>query len=251
MNSLINTLATAALVVTAAAPTAHADRVTPEASAISPVSSTGQVPTTAKHAVTMWWVIFNQPDLCLGSPDPQAKCTSADVFGQPFLDSMASGSPDPSLIAPNAGAEIAVLFATGGLTSPSGQIRLVASLYETKEQPLAGLPQGVDPMGFGRGFENPQAEVHLVVRSHGAPVPGGELSQITNFLDPYCSDPNLHYFAGPNLCADQQFAVFGAAEVGNDSVYRFASPTQSVRRANVNLQRDGEALRVVLETQLD
>ncbi len=61
------------------------------------------------------WADFEPGLVTLCSPDPQAKCTTADVFGQPFMDSIASGNPDPTLIAPNASAEIAVLYATGGL----------------------------------------------------------------------------------------------------------------------------------------
>ena len=52
-------------------------------------------------AVTVWWVIFNAPENCYGSPDPDANCTSLDVFGAAFLESIANGSPNPALIAPN------------------------------------------------------------------------------------------------------------------------------------------------------
>ncbi|MEO1034823.1 MAG: hypothetical protein AAFX44_04595 [Pseudomonadota bacterium] len=201
-------------------------------------------------AVTVWWVIFNKPEQCFGSPYPGASCSPVDVFGQAFLDSMQNGTPDPALIAPNLTAEPAVIYATGGTTDWLGRIRLVASIYRTPTgQPLA-LPPGADPMGFGRGFENVDAEVHLVVRDHGRAKWSDLEPQITNFLDPYCSDPNLLYFAGPNACADTHFAVFGPGASGSDAVFAFADPSAPVRGAEAILRRDGDLLRTVITTRI-
>ena len=200
-------------------------------------------------AVTVWWVIFNAPENCYGSPDPDANCTSLDVFGAAFLDSIANGSPNPALIAPNMASKPAVLYATGDVTDYRGRVRLAASIYRVAEGTQQSLPPGVDPMGFGRGYENEGAEVHLVVRDHGRVKRRDLLPQITNFLDPYCSDPNLLYFAGKNLCADTHFAVFGAQEAGEDAVYAFAD-MQPVRRAKATLLRDGDVVRAVIETRI-
>ena len=201
------------------------------------------------NAVTVWWVIFNAPENCYGSPDPQANCTSVDIFGTAFLDSIQDGSPNPALIAPNMAAKPAVLYATGDVTDVRGRVRLAASIYKLAEDTRQSLPPGVDPMGFGRGYENEAAEVHLVVRDHGRAKRRDLLPQITNFLDPYCSDPNLLYFAGKNLCVDTHFAVFGAQEAGKDAVFAFAN-MRRVPGAKATLLRDGDVIRAVIETRI-
>lgn len=202
------------------------------------------------RAVTMWWVIFNDPDKCVGNPGGDAKCSSVDVFGEAFLETIANGAPDPSLIAPNLDSKLAVLYATGGKTSASGRIRLAASIYRGTPDSRMTLPAGADPMGFGRGLESENAEIHLVIRDHGRANRRDLLPQITNFLDPYCSDPNLLYFAGKNICADVQFAIFAAHESGTDDVYAFAKSTRPLRRAYATLLRDGDIVRAVVNTRL-
>jgi hypothetical protein len=202
-------------------------------------------------AVTLWWVIFNNPDNCSTNPGALEQCGSADVFGQPFLDSVGNGSPDPSLIAPNVDAGLAVLYATGAKTDANGRVRLAASIYRTPTEGLdfAG-PTLVDPMGLGRGFDNPNAEIHLVVRTHGAHVAEGLLSQITGFLDPYCSDPNLLYFSGNNICADVQFSIFGPSESGSDTLYAFGNPITEVRNGSAHLIRNSDMVQAVIETRI-
>lgn len=203
-------------------------------------------------AVTLWWVIFNKPDACVANPGAAEQCGSVDVFGERFLESVASGSPDPSLIAPNLESGLAVLYATGGETTGSGRVRLAAAIYRSAAGgglDLAG-ENVVDPLGLGRAFENPEAEVHLVVRDHGRRVRDGLLAQITNFLEPYCSDPTLLFFAGENTCADVQFAVFAPTESGEDAVLAFGNPPERVHRASAYLYRNSDMLVAVVETRV-
>ena len=202
------------------------------------------------NAVTLWWVIFNAPEQCHGSPDPAANCTSLDVFGPAFLESMQNGAPDPSLIVPNLAAKPAMIYATGGTTDWLGRIRLTASIFLSPADAPLALPAGVDPMGFGRAYENPAAEIHLIARDHGRAIWSDLEPQITNLLDPYCSDPNLLYFAGPNTCADKHFAVFGPGESGTDKVYAFTDPTRPLRGDLATLRRDGDVVRAIFETRL-
>ena len=221
--------------------------------AISPIDNkafAGNEHEGGPRAVTMWWVIFNAPEHCIGNPGGDAKCNSVDVFGEPFLASVANGTPDPSLIAPNMATKPGVLFATGDKTGGRGGVRLTASLYRNVADNHLALPPGVDPMGFGRGLESDTAEVHLVIRDHGRANRSDLLPQITNFLDPYCSDPNLLYFAGDNICADTQFAIFGPTQSGTHDVYAFADVSRPVRRARATLLRDGDSIRAVVKTRL-
>jgi hypothetical protein len=211
------------------------------------ISSAGA--NTPHKAVTVWWVIFNAPDKCHGNPGPGANCTGLDLFGPAFVESMENGAPDPALIAPNLDAKPAVIYATGAVTRANGRIRFAASIYKSPADTQLTMPSGIDPMGFGRTYENEDAEIHLVVRDHGKAVPGQALVQITSFLDPYCSDPNLLYFSGDNLCVDTQFAVFGPQDSGDAPVYAF-SDMQAVDGAHATLLRHGNVVQAVIETRV-
>ncbi len=203
------------------------------------------------HAVTLWWLFFNNPDGCLTNPGAPEQCGEIDVFSEAYLESVATGAPDPSLISPNKIAKLGVVFATGGVTDARGRIRLVASAYRNApDVPLSLGPGVVDPLDLRRAFENPNAEIHLVLRDHGQAVRGGLITQITNFLEPFCSDPLLLFFAGENTCQDVQFAVFGPAESGVDSVFAFGEPPKRVRRASAYLLRNGDMVQAVVETRL-
>ena len=204
------------------------------------------------HAVTLWWLFFNNPDACVTNPGGSEQCGEADIFGEAYLESIANGSPDPSLISPNPNAKLAVLYATGGVTDFRGKIRLVASAYKSASDVSLSLgPNVVDPLGLGRAFENPDAEVHLVLRDHGRVVRGGLITQITNFLEPFCSDPLLLFYSGPNTCQDVQFAVFGPGESGSASVFAFGNPPKRVRRASAYLFRNGDMIQAVVDTRLE
>jgi len=203
------------------------------------------------RAVTLWWLFFNQPDGCVTNPGAIEQCGEIDVFGEAYLESIAMGSPDPSLISPNPNAKLGVIYATGGTTDSRGRIRLVASAYRSAaDVPLSLGPGVVDPLGLGRAFENPNAEIHLVLRDHGRRVRGGLIAQITNFLEPFCSDPLLLFYSGPNTCQDVQFAVFGPAESGVDSVFAFGEHPKRVPRAKAYLLRNGDMVQAIVETRL-
>lgn len=202
----------------------------------------------ALHAVTLWWVIFNEPGKCVTSPEAAAQCGAVDIFGQEYLDSVANGAPDPGLIRPNLESGLAIVYATGGITSLRGRVRLVASLYQGASG--GDLPDTVDPMNLNRALTSSNAEVHLVMRDHGRRHRNDYESQISAFLDPYCSDPNLLYFAGPNLCQDVQFAVFAADQGGDTRMFAFADPTQPLRRARARLTRGDGVVQAIVETTL-
>ncbi len=205
------------------------------------------------RAVSLWWLIFNNPENCIENPGQAERCGPNDVFGPAYVQSLDNGTPDPSLISPNLASGVAVLFATGGETSFQGGIRMVASIYRSPEgvMDIAG-GNVVDPLGLARGFENPNAEVHLVVRDHGLAEEANAAlrTQILNFLEPFCSDPTLDHVAGPNLCIDSQFAQFAPNESGGDALFAFHDTSHPVFRAQAHLFRNGDMLQAVVETRV-
>lgn len=203
------------------------------------------------HAVTLWWAIFNNPNACQTNPLGREKCGAVDIFGSAYLDSVADGNPDPSLIQVNVAAGVSVLYATGGVSNRrNGRIRLAAAIYRNPFDylDLAGS-QIVDPLATGLGWVNFSAEVHLIVRDHGRVRQAGLVTQITNFLEPYCSDPLLGWDGGKNTCKDIQAAVFAVDEEGKDGVYRL-SDGQSLSYGSAYLFRQGDMLQAVVDTRI-
>lgn len=124
---------------------------------------------------TVWWVVFNNPAACThGAGDLQ--CGEGDLA--PF-------GGDPAVMS-------SALWATGHVVGNDGVATFAARLN-------VGRTHG--QVLFGDGLLNAhQAEIHLVVRSHGAPIPGMVKAQ-------------THTFEGGceiNVCVDQQFAAFPA-----------------------------------------
>jgi hypothetical protein len=118
----------------------------------------------AGAAYTIWWVIFNQPDACTDAP-----CGLDDLF-------------EPAV-------QASVLYAAGHVVPPTGRGNFAASLR-------AGGPSR--QVLFGPALlDSRRAEVHLVVRSHGEPIPGLVHEQIGSFQGG----------CDINACEDVQFAI--------------------------------------------
>lgn len=120
------------------------------------------------HAVSIWWVIFNNPDACAGDP-----CQVFDLF--------------------NPAVNAAVQAGGGHVIGGSGEASFAGHLNEgqiTNEHPaFIGGPGLVDARG---------AEIHLVVRSHGPVIPGLNHEMFTSF----------EVGCDVNDCEDLQFALF-------------------------------------------
>lgn len=130
------------------------------------------------HAVSVWWVIFNNPDACDGD------CAVEDLFVDDVMAAVQSGG--------------------GHSVGGSGKAGLAGHLGEgevTNEHPaFQGGPGLLDARG---------AEIHLVVRSHG-PVQPGNNHQMYNSFEAGCMDflPQGVMPEEKGECADVQFAVF-------------------------------------------
>jgi len=119
-------------------------------------------------AYTVWWVIFNNPEFC------EDFCNEPDLF-------------NPDVLA-------TVLGATGHVIGHDGVGNFAAYLAEGDTSDVApfGLPG--DAVGL---IDSTQAAIHLVVRTHGPPIPGHVKEQISTFGGG----------CDVNACEDQQFAA--------------------------------------------
>lgn len=147
--------------------------------------------TESREALTLWWVVFNDPAMC------NAACDADDIFvdGDP-----AAGLNEAQIAA----ADIVAGYATGKVSSSSGRVNFNATL-DVNER--AGTREVV--FGDGATLKDAEsAEVHLVARSHGPAVAGMVDEQIGSFaggcevfLDPPAQP------SAEGECADVLFAV--------------------------------------------
>ena len=106
-------------------------------------------------AYTVWWVVFNSPAGCTPSePGHEPECGEDDIF--------------------RSEAQAAVLYAAGNVVGEDGRAGFGAHLSE-------GDTSG-QIVGTSSGLTNPrEAEVHLVLRTHGRAVPGYVDDQVSTF----------------------------------------------------------------------
>ena len=120
------------------------------------ISTTGLKP----DAYTVWWVIFNEPTNCNADG-----CNENDIF----IDGSPANGPNKES---RAAARISALWATGFIVGEGG-VANVSARYQK------GFPPG--QVIYGPGVEDiNKAEIHLVIRTHGEPLPGEVGTQITN-----------------------------------------------------------------------
>ncbi len=138
------------------------------------------------HVVTLWWVIFNNPEEC-ENPIPAigADCNLPDLF-----------NPD---------VQASVMWAAGNIVGRSGRTTWGGHLSEgevtTFHPVFVGSPGLLDAMG---------AEIHLVGRTHGPKIPGMVRQMMSTFEAGCTPGSSLGFGNGPNECADLQAAAFTA-----------------------------------------
>ena len=129
-------------------------------------------------AYTIWWVVFNNPVDCSST-----SCGEDDIFDENGLIVNDDGTFG------TLGVNVSAVFATGHVVGKNGVGNFGAGLREGKTSGALFGPGLVDAQG---------AEIHLIVRSHGEPIPGMVKEQIST--EPGGCDVNV--------CVDQQFAIF-------------------------------------------
>ena len=164
---------------------------------------------------TLWGIVFNEPQNC-----SDGICDEDDVKVNPVPPKTA-------------------VFYLGGLrVPPNGLAALGAYLAEDSSYgAMAPFP--------GQMLESSDdAEIHLVLKTHGGYVPGVADDQLTTFGEA-CTTRD---------CEDIQFAVFPPGGAGSDgvqhsNVYRFAD-FSSVPYAWATVFREEGGVRVAIHTNL-
>lgn len=136
---------------------------------------------------TMWWVVWNNPEAC-----------GADGCNEGDLGNPATG--------------LDIGYAAGVVVGESGRGAFTARLREGR--PLSGFPTEFGITSGSGLIDAEEAEIHLVVRSHGPRIPGlvGEMTRTFHAGCDYSVFGGLieegsYGTAGPNTCTDVQFAV--------------------------------------------
>jgi hypothetical protein len=145
------------------------------------------------HVVTMWYVVFNKPELCSGG-----ECGEDDVFNLNADGSFIfndDGSPPLNMDAWK-DIQLSLLRADGLVVGSDGKAEFRGHLPVGDTTEAVGGPGLLDPM---------KAEVHAVLRDHMAPK--AEIyDAMLNSMNGGCSE----VFPG-DPCVDPQFAVFKPA----------------------------------------
>lgn len=171
-------------------------------------------------AVTVWWVIFNDPQACTDNADTEP-ATDADgnVLGQCGEDDLMA-----AIDAQATDSGICVQHAAG-VPANKWNVTVASSLLATNPLPDP-LGDGVACSVFGfDGLTNPQgAEIHLVVRIHGH-LPNSPKQYKQSDLEDFLAT----FDEGCNRvdCGDVQFAVHPAdsnSDTSNSGLFWFFSP---------------------------
>ncbi|HMB89542.1 MAG TPA: hypothetical protein VKP65_01760 [Rhodothermales bacterium] len=139
-------------------------------------------------AITVWWVVFNEPENCATSP-----CGEPDIF-------------DPAVRSD-------VLYAAGHVTGRGNHVNFAAQLKvgdaSGSIMPFFNALLGLNLPSVG--LEDASgAEVHLVVRTHQQALPAYLPDMIQTFNGGCLYPPGVPTDfgePGPNTCMDIQFAI--------------------------------------------
>lgn len=145
------------------------------------------------HVVTMWYVVFNNPEACSGG-----ECGEDDVFnlnadGSFILND--DGSPPMNLEAWEA-IQLSLLRADGMVVGPDGTAEFRGHL------PVGDTIEAIAGPGLLDAYK---AEVHAVLRDHMEPQPD-ILNEMRTSMNVGCGE--MFPF---EPCMDPQFAVFKPA----------------------------------------
>lgn len=163
------------------------------------VKTVATAPDVAPGVYTMWWVVWNTPEGC-ATPN---QCGEGDLFD------------------PEGDTGLAIGYAGGTVVGANGRLRIAGQLRE------GGSLEGFPYPEFGEVgvsltettlVDSRHAEIHLVIRSHGEPIPTLLRSQLRTFNGGCVYEPPINGSEpaygkpGPNTCSDEFFAVFPSTD---------------------------------------
>jgi hypothetical protein len=177
-------------------------------------------------AVTVWLVIFNNPDACEYAPEP---CTEDDIF---VGDEANPGNPMYSPAMPD------VCYLAGQSVQANGRMSLSGRFAEDTTH---GCFFGMGLMDAG------VAEIHSVLQRHGWSLESGDgLEDQIGYFEGRCN---------PN-CVDTQFTIHqptGASTSVSDGYFfppDMFTPPVMVEGANSMLTREGDGILFSWHTRL-
>jgi hypothetical protein len=148
---------------------------------------TGRIP---GNVYTMWWVIFQNPEACLTTPDAEIKCSPADTAGGMM--------PDPEVYTATQGALVYGGPAPDGATiaDEDGTVTFTRS-YAVNTDPSEGIYVGPkEDLSYWEGLTDVMAaEIHVAVRDKGPPSKDKDilLQQQTLFFPENCEQAGGDY----------------------------------------------------------
>jgi len=130
------------------------------------------------HVYTIWWVVFNNPEACLG----EMACSLEDLLENPDTDA-------------------ALFWGTGEIADDLGRAHFSGHVFANSPAPGEVL---FGPDSVLSSVED--AEIHLVARTHGPREPledAGLLHEAMTTFGGGCADLDL----GPNDCEDVHVSI--------------------------------------------
>ncbi|HSF31236.1 MAG TPA: hypothetical protein VLK82_12305 [Candidatus Tectomicrobia bacterium] len=151
---------------------------------------TSGLPPGAAH--TVWWAIYNHPEHCAAYPGP---CTINDLFIEAVQGT--SFNATGHVIGHNGVGHFAAYLAVG-------------DKEDDAEADTPGNSFPLDLPGDAVGFLDARtAQIQLVVRSHGQPIPGQVKEQTSTYNGGGCDDleGDPPVFDDTDPCNDEQFTT--------------------------------------------
>ncbi len=150
----------------------------------------------AGHAYTYWWVVFNDPSLCLGGA-----CGEADIFVDPADHGAGFNIAQINAVG------ISVLGGNGEIANNGGRATFTGTLFEESSvgHDVVIGPGGLVPAGSLLAEGNAMsAEIHILLLDHGPALTGAALAAQLSTFGANCIglDPD-----GTYECFEPQFAV--------------------------------------------
>jgi hypothetical protein len=154
----------------------------------------------AGHVYTFWWVFFNAPANCVGTPndDGDPLCFVADLSNPEEIGmSLVYGLPSP----------------TAGAVADDEGVFAYADPFSYNQGDNTGALEA--PFDDGLTASAWDAEIHLIVRDHGPALEGADLdAQLTQYCGG-CNDEAEGFCPtgeGPNSCREVAYVRFAPVE---------------------------------------